>query len=292
MKRSSAELKKLARTTLKGKYGTFIGTAVIYGLITCGISFITSFATLGLNGISSTIARTCIQLVLSFVWIIFEVGIIYQAMQACREKTISVTDLFYGFTHNPDRFIVVSLLTSLIVLALVLPAIVLFAVSFLRPDMISAVILIIGFLAYIAGIVFIVILILGLSLCYYLIIDNPGMKAMESIKTSWQLMKGNKGRGFYLSLSFLGLIVLGCLSLGVAFLWITPYMNVTMAYFYFDVIGALDPPVEEVAQTPVTPAEPVSPVASLVEPTTATTPYVDDPVIHTQVIEEAERSDN
>ena len=46
---------------------------------------------------------------------------------------------------------------------------------------------------------------LGFSLSIPLLIDNPDMGAIEAMKTSAALMKGNKGRYFYISLSFIGI---------------------------------------------------------------------------------------
>ena len=49
------------------------------------------------------------------------------------------------------------------------------------------------------------ILSLFFGLSNYLLLDNPQMGAIESMKISCRLMKGNKGRYFYISLSFLPL---------------------------------------------------------------------------------------
>ena len=285
MKRSSAELKSLARETLKGKYGTFIGTALIYGLIASGASLVITLATIGMRSYTYLIVQLCLQLILAFVWMIFSVGFVHQAMKACRGEKIAVKDLFYGFSHNPDRYIVVSLLMVLIALIFMIPFIALFVIGGLLGGSVAGIMMIIGMLFYIVGIVFLIILTLGLSLCYYLILDNPGMTAMESLKTSWQLMKGNKGRFFYLSLSFIGVSLLGVLSI-VGTLWVTPYINVTTAYFYFDVIGKLDAPTAPVAEVASTPATPVVPVAPPVNPVATMVPVAEsptEPVVETPV---------
>ena len=48
-------------------------------------------------------------------------------------------------------------------------------------------------------------------------------------------MKGHKMRCFLLSLSFIGWILLGILTLGIGYIWLIPYMYTTMAAFYQDV---------------------------------------------------------
>lgn len=301
MKHSSAELKKFARIALKGNYGTMILTYIILEAIIFLALIVTSLF-FGFNaGMTSLIIQLCIQFMLSFIWVIFGVGFAYQSMKVCRKEPISVVDLFYGFSHNPDRFIVLSLLELLFAIALFAPAIIVLVITLIASPNLLFGALAIVFILYIAAAVLLVILTLALSLCFYLIIDNPGMQAMDAIKTSWQLMKGNKGRMFYLSLSFLGLMLLAIFSFGIGFLWVVPYMNVTAAYFYFDVIGALNPTIAPV--TPVAPLEaPMFPATPITEPVTSAAPvipdtapikslhpdapYVDDPVIHNPPVDE------
>jgi hypothetical protein len=49
-------------------------------------------------------------------------------------------------------------------------------------------------------------------------------------------MKGNNLRMLYLHLSFLPLEFLGVCSLGVGFLWILPYLNVTKVLFFLNLM--------------------------------------------------------
>lgn len=62
-------------------------------------------------------------------------------------------------------------------------------------------------------------------------LDHPQMKARESLKISRQIMKGNKGRLFYIYLSFIGLQILCLLSLGIGSLWVYPYQSQTLVIF-------------------------------------------------------------
>ena len=58
--------------------------------------------------------------------------------------------------------------------------------------------------------------------------------ALDCIRKSQRLMKGHKARYFVLNLSFVGWYILGIVTLGIAFIWITPYINTTLAIFYDD----------------------------------------------------------
>jgi uncharacterized membrane protein len=70
------------------------------------------------------------------------------------------------------------------------------------------------------------------SMAYYILYYNPGMSAREALKKSQIMMKGYKGKWFLLELSFIGWISLGMLTLGIAWLWVYPYMSLSIANFY------------------------------------------------------------
>lgn len=83
---------------------------------------------------------------------------------------------------------------------------------------------------------------LSYSQAFYIINDNHGIDAMQAINMSKQMMQGKKGKLFMLYLSFLGWAILCVLSLGIGFLWLAPYMELTSANFYEDIKEASNPP--------------------------------------------------
>jgi len=68
----------------------------------------------------------------------------------------------------------------------------------------------------------------------YLLYDYPELSPLEALKISRQMMRGHKGKLFILDLSFIGWILLGIITLGVGFLFVTPYMQTATALFYED----------------------------------------------------------
>lgn len=64
--------------------------------------------------------------------------------------------------------------------------------------------------------------------------DVKGMNATAFIDESRQLMDGHKGRLFWLDFSFIGWYLLGALTLGLAYIFITPYIETCHAVFYDD----------------------------------------------------------
>ena len=72
------------------------------------------------------------------------------------------------------------------------------------------------------------------SMSFFILRDNPGIGASEAITRSRQMMYGHKGQLFYLVLSFIGWGILCCFSFGIGFLWLVPYMALSVANFYED----------------------------------------------------------
>lgn len=70
------------------------------------------------------------------------------------------------------------------------------------------------------------------SMTFFILDENPEMKASEALRASKEMMKGQKLRLFYLQLSFIGWYLLGVLSLGIAFLFISPYIKAATCAFY------------------------------------------------------------
>ncbi len=70
------------------------------------------------------------------------------------------------------------------------------------------------------------------SMSMYVLAENKGMPALECIRRSKEMTKGYKMDLFVLGLSFIGWILLGYITLGIAYIWIIPYMSTTYAAAY------------------------------------------------------------
>ena len=64
--------------------------------------------------------------------------------------------------------------------------------------------------------------------------DYPEMSIKDALKTSRQMMKGQKWNLFVLDLSFIGWYLLGIITLCIGYLWLTPYQSTAVAHFYED----------------------------------------------------------
>lgn len=78
---------------------------------------------------------------------------------------------------------------------------------------------------------------LSYSMTPYILLEHPEMSALDAIKCSKEMMRGNKGRLFCLELSFIGWMLLSILTWNIGFLFLNPYKNAANAAFYLDVSG-------------------------------------------------------
>ena len=74
-------------------------------------------------------------------------------------------------------------------------------------------------------------------MAYFIKLDNPDIGVLDAIIKSKELMRGHKWDFFVLQLSFLGWVILGALTLGILYFWLIPYMAVTEANFYNDLLA-------------------------------------------------------
>ena len=68
-----------------------------------------------------------------------------------------------------------------------------------------------------------------------IVAENKGIGAREAINRSKAMMDGRKMDYFVLGLSFIGWGLLCCITLGIAYIWVGPYMQATMVNFYNDI---------------------------------------------------------
>lgn len=73
---------------------------------------------------------------------------------------------------------------------------------------------------------------LSYAMTPFILEEHPEMTASEAIKASMRLMDGHKMDLFILGLSFIGWDLLACLTMGIGFLFLNPYINAAYAAFY------------------------------------------------------------
>ena len=245
---SSASLKSLAKGQLLGKYGTVIGAFVLHGLCIMPISMVLSL-TIGTGTVIQTIIYCLAAFLIHLFAGFFVAGEAYIYLKvACNQKP-QITDLFYCFRGDTMKVLQLQAVFAAVSLVCSLPAQIvsgfvnasLSAVTYSSAIVtdappVSGSLFLTYVILFLAGTIIEIFVRLLFSQVFYLMLDFPQYSAKELFQMSLRLMKGNIGRLFYLEISFLPLILLSFLSCGIALLWISPYMDATLANFYLDLV--------------------------------------------------------
>ncbi len=230
---SSAALKAAAKEHMFGRYGSAVGAYLL-------VTFLTGFATISISSIAggmSTVFGAIIHYALLFAVSVFSgllsSGTAYFYLKIVTGHIATVNDVFYGFRMHSDKALTIQAWITLLTFIGNIPEYIILYRMPLRVD--ASTLTQYGLCMMLSGIVS-----LALNLFYapafFLLHDFPQYSARELLSMSRRLMTGHKGRLFYIYLSYLPLLLLGVLSCGIAFLWIFPYMNATLAEFYMDIV--------------------------------------------------------
>ncbi|MDB8791330.1 DUF975 family protein [Romboutsia sp. 1001216sp1] len=221
------ELKQLSKSQLKGNWKTPVLVMLVYTIATMALSFMSEFSSsMGIYLIST------IFLIGLAIW--FSVGF---------------ANFFLRFSETDGKAKFDDLLVSkksilkslglfalMFVIGIVLGIIIVFATSsmIVFSESVSTG-MIVG--ALIVGVVLsipIVILELALAMTPYIFVDKEELGLIDSIRLSIKMMKGNKWNLFVINLSFIGWALLCILTLGIGYLWLGPYIQLTITNFYID----------------------------------------------------------
>lgn len=266
----NATLRDQAKDALVGNYKKFVPVIFLIGLITLALQIIAEFLasftfTITLMGRDLTttalsarqvvtlwedttyletyvtgyaITDYVFQTVASVFAAVFNVSLAYLCLSTACGKPFQITDIFYGFRTQFKKALTISALFVLVAQLYQLPAQVLqFMVQkgTTQGTTDSTQLLFLLCLLVVGATVYIP-LSLAISQSYLLLLDVPDKSCKEILSLSIRIMKGHKTRFFLLQLSFLPLIILSLLSFGIGNLWLMPYMNVTYALFFLNLM--------------------------------------------------------
>ena len=72
------------------------------------------------------------------------------------------------------------------------------------------------------------------AMTFFILADCPQIDALEAIRRSKAMMRGNKGKLFCLAWRFFWWALLCLLTCGIGFIWLGPYIRTSLAKFYDD----------------------------------------------------------
>ncbi len=236
----NAELTARARASLKGRWGLAIGFVLLYYVVVMGISMvgqIIPFAGAILGGlvVGGPMALGLCAFTLAFA----------------RGGPVEIGLMFQGFRHWAvaiGAYLWMMLFILLWALASVLPFVALGGLyaagnPSLRevlgdPDrraLLSflplAAIFMAGGLSYLLTMTIVT---LRYAFTMYALWDDPTLGPRGALRKSIELMRGHKGKLFFFYLRFLGWSLLALLTCGIGYLWLLPYMLISIAHFYDD----------------------------------------------------------
>ena len=73
---------------------------------------------------------------------------------------------------------------------------------------------------------------IGLMFYQEVCADNPELKTTEIVKKAWDMTNGHKMDLFVLGLSFIGWAIVAVFTFGILYIWLAPYMTVTLTLAY------------------------------------------------------------
>lgn len=244
--KTSSELKNIAREKLSGKYGSAM---LVTPVIQCALAIAVSIPIVIMlmipfvitamvdhsepNILFLTLAMYLVMFPLTMLFGVLNTGVsLFYLNIACGRKH-SVADLFYGFRTQFKKSLALSAVVTISSYVCLLPYQIFNCLHSMNPRTEWLILMIIS---YIAGMLIYIPIQLSLSQCFYLLLDFPGHSVKELLQLSMQAMKGHKKRLLYIQLSFIPVQFLCILSCYIGYLWVIPYMNMTNALFFLDIM--------------------------------------------------------
>lgn len=237
--KKSYELKNIAKDKLDGKYGPAVFICFVSFAIQTAVTMFIGMLlpdpalSTGLS-VPLYIAREIFALALSCVFGVFRLGLNLFFLNVACGRQYGMNDLFYGFKNDSPKALTISGVYALLGAVCQLPGQYLLTAFFLTGKYTfitsAAIAELIGLCIYLP-------VSAGLFLSYYLILDFPDKTAKEILALSFRLMKGNKRRVLYLICSFIPLMMLCVCTIYIGFLWLMPYIRMTYACFFLDLMN-------------------------------------------------------
>lgn len=250
------QLRNSAKMRIKPVMGTLIGVAAIEIGLTFVITQAASIPTLFTSSPGLMMAVYFLSTTLSGTLTgMLDAGIRYPFLKLYCGRPFSTGDVFHTFTARAKTCAGLSFVMSLISTVPILPFYYFFTrfglimqdfsmAMFSSPAEIATtslpaeaiISLTIALFCLTPALIITTLLGLVYSQVYYLMLDFPDCSARQLLKNSRLLMRGHKGRLFYILVCFLPLLLLGMVTCGIGMLWISPFMYAVETEFYLDLV--------------------------------------------------------
>ena len=242
---SYKEIKKESKQIYKSDFGRC-----------CGIGFVAFAIKLALFLIIATVQFICIQsygnsfmyglpsvlfwflYALSYVFVVLPIntGLGTYFAKICGGVNSRIDNIFAHFTKFGTD-VTAKLLVSLTVLAEIAAA---NLISFAAYEILktagmqaySVPMFAVGAIIFVAAAAVVIYTLTAFSPVTYVIEKYPGISATAIYKKAFGITRKARGKLFGLCCSFAGYILLSLLTLGIGFIWLNPYINISTKLFY------------------------------------------------------------
>ena len=212
---SRAELKQQAKEQLKGNVGSYF----LVLLASVGVALVISF----IGGLLSSILPILGMIAIYAAVAPLSMGIYMVFLNGTYGEKPKVATLFEAY--KPPM-----LGKSILLFVLQFIFIYLWTLLFIIPGIVKS---------------------FSYAMAWYILAENPNMTAREAITESRRIMNGHKFEYFVLSLSFILWMLLCTVTLGIAYIYVAPYMQLTFTNFYHNIKSKDAAPVSEVVEEAV-----------------------------------------
>ncbi len=215
---NSEDFRRWARNALNGRWLEAILAGIVIGFLGSGPSLLSTPIRINLDMSSNTITeeQTGMFMILgmiTLIWVVvlfviggaLQLGYCLFNLNLVDGKPAQVSNLFSQF-HRIGTGICMNFFLVLFEF--------LWSLLFIIPGIIAA---------------------YSYAMTPYILAEHPEYGALEAIRMSKEMMRGNKMRLFILHLSFIGWVLLSILTCGLGLLAVTPYMQAANAAFYREV---------------------------------------------------------
>ena len=232
--KSYSKLKFLAREQMRGNTTTLVCAFLLQELILFFATTLAMFFIPGSDSVSNVLYYI-VTFIIQLLSGILQAGCCLLYLHASCNMPVSVGDLFYCFTHSPDKAIKIECPLALLNCICMLPSdIILWNMPESTLDYHT---LMVTYGVTLACSFVYLVLTLGFFPVFYMMLDFESFTVKDIYLKSWEFMNGHKLRYFLLELSFFPLIFLSVFTCGIALLWIVPYINMTSTNFYLDLMS-------------------------------------------------------
>ena len=193
-----AELKQQAKAQLKGNLGMLLVVLLVYFLVCMAVSLVGGFIFGKIPVLLYVITYAVVPPIALGYYMVY--------LDVTYGEKPQVATLFRPFKECYAQSVLVNILVTVFTL--------LWSLLLIVPGIIKS---------------------FSYSQAMFILAENPGMTAKEAIDESKLIMDGHKFELFVLYLSFIPWFLLGYVTLGLGFIYVAPYMTLTITNFYHNI---------------------------------------------------------